>query len=86
MAIVALIVTLAGATFSVIGAFWLLFGFSPKNPRYTDDGGLYPGMQVSKVVPNLLADQRKVAALIAFGAAVQMVGGVLAILAFLDAR
>lgn len=81
MTVAALVLTLIGLVVTTAGAVWLVFGFSPTNPRYVDDGQLYPGPQKSTVVPNLLRDQRKVSALVAFGAAIQVAGGVFAILA-----
>jgi hypothetical protein len=44
-------------------ALWLLAASNPDNERYTDDGTLYPGPQRSQVVPALVRDQRKIAAL-----------------------
>lgn len=80
MQITALVLALVGLVLTTAGSVWLLFGFSPTNPRYVDDGMLYPGNQRSKVIPNLLRDQRKVSALIVLGAAIQVVGGVFAVL------
>lgn len=81
MVIAALIVTLVGVVFSTWGAAWLVFGFRPDNLRYADDGILVPGAQASKVVPNLLADQRRPLGLVAFGGGFQVVGGILALAA-----
>ena len=79
----ALGLTLAGAAITTIGALWLLFGFSPKDPRFTDDGPLVPGRQTSQVVPNLLRAQGRVAWTVAVGAALQLAGAVLAVLVVL---
>lgn len=70
-----------GAVGGTVAAVWLLIGFKPDNPRYTDDGVLFPGEQQSLVVPNLLRDQRKVAALVTASAICQFVGVVLGVLA-----
>jgi hypothetical protein len=74
------------AAFSVLGALggtaaavWLLVGFNPDNPRYVMDGMNYPGERESTVLPNLLRDQRKVAALITASTVCQLVGVVLGI-------
>jgi len=70
-----------GALVSLIGALWLLLGFSPGSERYTDDGMLYPGPQRSQVVPRLLRDQRRVSAVIVTGTALQLLAAVFGVLA-----
>lgn len=72
---------MVGCVLSVAAAVWLLVGFSPNNPRYVNDGPVFPGEQESKVLPQLLKDQRGVAAVVVLGASVQLTGAVLAILA-----
>ena len=79
MIITAAVVAVIGALLTGSGAAWLAFGFSPDNERYKDDGMLYPGPQESQVLPNLLRDQRRATALVAFGGAVQLVATVLAL-------
>lgn len=78
----ALVLTLVGALATLAGAVWLLVGFRATDARFTDDGMLYPGGQTSQVVPNLLRAQGRVGVLVAAGAAVQLVGAVLALVAF----
>jgi hypothetical protein len=78
MQALALWLAVAGCAVSAAGAVWLLLGFKPDNPRYLDDGMLYPGVQRSQVVPNLLKDQRWVAALVVLGSALQLLGAVFA--------
>ena len=80
MTLAAVLLSALGATVSLVCAVWLLIGFNPSNPRYVDDGMLYPGPQQSKVLPNLLADQRKVSAFVVIGATLQLFGAVLTIL------
>ena len=79
MEIVGLWLAMAGCAVSAVAAVWLLVGFSPDNPKYVDDGQLYPGVQRSQVLPQLMRDQRGVAALVVAGAAVQLLGAVLSI-------
>ncbi|WP_087874113.1 hypothetical protein [Arthrobacter globiformis] len=74
----ALWLAVAGCGVSAVAAVWLLLGFKPNNPRYVDDGMLYPGVQRSQVVPNLLRDQRWAAALVVLGSSLQLMGAVLA--------
>ena len=81
MGMFSLWLAMAGCAVSAGAAVWLLVGFSPDNPRYVDDGPLYPGVQRSQVLPRLMNDQRWVAALIVLGAAVQLLGAVMAIVA-----
>lgn len=69
----------AGCAVSAVGAVWLLVGFSPNNPKYVDDGMLYPGVQRSQVLPQLLKDQRGVASLVVIGTTLQLGGAVLTI-------
>lgn len=83
MIIASLAVTVIGVAFSLAGSIWLLLGFSPNNPRYVNDGGLYPGEQTSTVVPNLLTDQRRPLGLVAIGGGLQVIGGSLSIAATL---
>lgn len=70
---------MSGCAVSVVAAVWLLVGFNPDNPKYVDDGMLYPGPQRSRVLPQLLKDQRGVAALVVLGASVQLAGAVLSV-------
>ena len=86
MVLVAAIVAVVGALITSVGSGWLWLGFKPDNPRYTDDGMLYPGRQRSMVLPALLMDQQRVTALIASGGGVQLVGTVLALTAALSDR
>ena len=79
METVGLWLAMAGCAVSAAGAVWLLVGFSPDNPKYLDDGPLYPGQQRSQVLPQLLRDQRGVAVLVVFGASVQLAGAVLSV-------
>ncbi|SHP28707.1 Uncharacterised protein [Mycobacteroides abscessus subsp. abscessus] len=69
-----------GALVTLIGSI-LMVRIRPDNPRYQDDGLLYPGQQESKVVPALLHDQQSATALIAAGGAIQLVATVLALVA-----
>lgn len=75
------IIELSGCALSINAAVWLLVGFSPNNPKYSNDGPLYPGMQRSLALPQLMKDQRGVAALVVIGASIQMVGAVLSLVA-----
>lgn len=84
MLIVAGVVAVVGALITAAGSCWLWLGFKPDNPRYVDDGMLYPGRQTSRVLPNLLKDQQKVTALIAVGGAVQLVATVLVLITALQ--
>lgn len=68
------ILSVTGAAFSLGAAVWLLVGFDPENPRYSDEGPLYPGPQHSVVVGHLLADQRWTAAVAVVGATLQLAG------------
>jgi hypothetical protein len=47
----ALLLGAVGAAFNLVAAVWLVMGSDPESERYTDDGELYPGRQVSRVVP-----------------------------------
>lgn len=76
-----LILGLLGAVGAFTAALWLLFGFKPSDPRFTDDGTLYPGRQTSTVVPNLLREQGRVGALVAVSASLQVLAVLLAIAA-----
>lgn len=76
-----LIVTAIGTAVSLVGAMWLVLSSKPDNPRYIDDGLLYPGRQESKVVPALVRDQRKVGIVVAAGNAIVLVGVFLSFLA-----
>jgi hypothetical protein len=67
-----LVLSLAGAGGAMVAAVWLLLGFRPEN--YRDDGMLFPGQQESQVVPKLLRDQGKVAALVVASASCQLLG------------
>jgi hypothetical protein len=77
----ALIVTGIGTAVSLYGAAWLVWSSKPDDPRYNDDGMLYPGHQTSKVVPALVRDQRKVGIIVAVGNAIVLVGVFLSFLA-----
>lgn len=79
METVGLWLAMAGCAVSAAAAVWLLVGFSPDNPKYLDDGPLYPGQQRSQVLPQLMRDQRGVAALVVLGGSVQLAGAVLSI-------
>lgn len=81
MLIASLIITLAGAGLSLAGSAWLFLGFRPDDKRYTDEGMLYPGPQSSRVVSNLLRDQRRPAALVVAGGSLQLIAGVVALVA-----
>ena len=79
----ALVLALAGATVSLGAAVWLLRS-DPNDPKYGDDGELYPGRQQSLIGPLIVREQRRVAAWVTIGATLQLVGGVLALIAFLS--
>lgn len=81
MELVGLVITVIGAIVNLIGACLLLWGFDESNPRYVDDGMLYPGQQTSRVVPNLLHDQRRVAVLTVVGSTLLLAGAVLVVVA-----
>lgn len=76
-----MIVTGIGTAVSLYGAGWLVWSSNPDDPRYTDDGLLYPGQQRSKVVPELVRDQRKVGIVVAAGNAIVLLGVFLSFLA-----
>ncbi|MDN5759525.1 MAG: hypothetical protein L0H59_13515 [Tomitella sp.] len=78
---IGLALTVVGAVVNLAGAAWMLCGFNPDSPRYTDDGPLYPGGQKSSVVPRLLQDQRRVAAVAVIGSTLLTVGAVLVFIA-----
>jgi hypothetical protein len=69
---------IVAAVGSFAAALWLLLGFKPD--RYADDGMLFPGEQVSQVVPRRLQDQRNVAALAVVGAACRLLALLLGVL------
>ena len=71
------VLSITGTAITFVCAVWLLRGFSPTDPRFTDDGQNYPGTRTSVVVPNLLRAQRKVSGVLALGASVQLVGVVM---------
>ena len=71
------ILTVIGAAVNVAAALWLLAASNPDNERYTDDGTLYPGPQRSQVVPALVRDQRKIAALTMLGTTILVVAAIL---------
>lgn len=81
MSTAALIVTLCGTALSLVGAVWLFFGIRPDDPAFTDDGMLYPGQQRSQVLPRFIRAQQRPSVLVLVGGGVQVLGGVLAILA-----
>jgi hypothetical protein len=81
MGLVSLVVACVGCAVSLGAAVWLLLGFQPSNPKYRDDGPLYPGRQVSLVVPRLLQDQCRASALVVVGATLQLFGAILAVAA-----
>jgi hypothetical protein len=72
----ALVLTAIGAVLNVGAAVWLLAASNPDSERYTDDGMLYPGQQRSRVVPALVRDQRKIAALTVLGTTLLLVAAV----------
>lgn len=76
-----LIVTGIGAALNLYAAWWLVWSSTPDDPRYTDDGMLYPGPQESKVVPALVRDQRKIGAVVLAGNVFLLAGVALAFLA-----
>jgi hypothetical protein len=71
------ILTVIGAAVNGAAAVWLLAASNPDNERYTDDGMLYPGRQRSQVVPALVRDQRKIAALTVLGTTILVVAAIL---------
>lgn len=77
----ALIVTLLGLSLSLVGAAWLQWGIDPEDERFTDDGMLYPGRQRSEVLPRYIHAQKRPTLLVVIGGGVQVLGGVLALLA-----
>jgi hypothetical protein len=77
----ALVLTVCGAALNAGAAVWLLSTSNPHSDRYTDDGMLYPGQQRSQVVPELVRDQRKIAALTVVGSTLLVMASVLAFLA-----
>lgn len=79
METVGLWLAVLGCAVSAAAAVWLLVGFSPTNPKYLDDGQLVPGGQISKVLPQLLKDQRGAAAVVVLGSALQLTGAVFSI-------
>lgn len=79
----ALVLAMTGAAVSVGAAVWLLKS-DPNDPKYTDDGPLYPGEQRSLVGPRIIREQRSAAAWVTIGATFQLVGAVLALVAFLS--
>ncbi len=81
MNIAGLAMTVVGAVVNLAGAAWTLCGFNPEDPRYKDEGLLYPGQQVSKAVSRLLRDQRRVSAVTVMGSTVLTVGAVLVFMA-----
>lgn len=81
MVITAAVVAVVGALVTAGAAVWSWLGFSADNPKYHDDGMLYPGPQRSQVLPALLRDQRRVTSVLAVGGALQLVGTVLALVA-----
>ena len=76
----ALILTIVGALLNFYAAWWLVWSSKPDDPKYTDDGMLYPGRQVSKVVPALVRDQRRIGAVVLVGNSFLLAGAVLAFL------
>jgi hypothetical protein len=73
-----IITTVIGAALNFYAAWWLVKSSNPTDPRYTDDGMLYPGQQRSAVVPNLVRDQRRIGAVVAVGNTFLLVGATLA--------
>lgn len=69
MPMVLLVIAIVGAVSTLAGAIWLL-GMRPE--KYSDDGQLYPGSQVSLAVPALMRAQRWPLALTVLGGAVQL--------------
>jgi len=76
----ALIITLVGLVASLWGAVCLQWGIKPDDPRFTDDGMLYPGRQSSGVLPNYIQAQQSPTLLVVVGGGVQILGGVLAVI------
>jgi len=69
MAVVGIVLGVAGALLSLAAAVWLLVGFNPDDERYSHGGtmgGRHPG------VGNLLRDQNRVGGIAVAGAACQL--------------
>ena len=69
MPMVLLVIAIVGALSTLAGAIWLL-GMRPAT--YSNDGPLFPGLQISLAVPALMRAQRWPLALTVLGAAVQL--------------
>lgn len=85
MQIAALIITLVGLVASLCVAVWLQWGIKPDDPRFTDDGMLYPGRQASRVLPNYIKAQQSPTLLVVVGGGIQILGGVLAVISHFTA-
>lgn len=81
MTTIALVATLAGLTLSLAGAAWIQWGINPHDPQFSDEGDLFPGPQRSKVLPRYIKAQQRPTLLVVIGGGVQIVGGVLAVIA-----
>lgn len=79
MAMAALVITVLGLAISLAGAGWLLVKIRPDDPRYVDDGMLFPGPQHSVVLPRFIRDQQRPSIVVVIGGGLQVLGGVLAI-------
>jgi hypothetical protein len=77
MAVVSLVVTLLGLTLVVIGCYGL-WRIDPTESRFRSDL-----LDAPPAVPNLMKAQRRPTLLIAVGSAVQVLGGVLAVVAYI---
>lgn len=80
METLALIITLLGLCASPIGAAWLQWGIDPDDPRFFDDGPLFPGRHASRVLPNYIKAQQRPTFLVIIGGGIQVCGGIFAII------
>lgn len=81
----ALFITLVGLVASLCGAAWLQWGIKPDDPRFKDDGMLYPGRQASRVLPKYIKAQQSPTLLVVVGGGIQILGGVLAMISHVTA-
>lgn len=72
MRILALWAAMIGGVISVTAAVLAARWIQSNNPKYSNDGPLYPGVQRSQVLPQLLKDQQGVAAMVVSGTAIQI--------------
>ncbi|MGU3425589.1 hypothetical protein ACLBWV_11760 [Microbacterium paraoxydans] len=83
MLLLSIIVALLGLIVCLCGALWLWFGLNPESDRYTDDGMLYPGQQRSEVLPRYIRDSRRPTLMVVIGGGIQVVAGILSLVATL---